>query len=305
MLLPINMQLMRSSSLIRLSMMQLRRIFITLSITGSADRAITHVGIVIPAHNEAEDITQCLSAVIAACKDARSKYKHLDISIWCIADNCTDGTEDIVLHNFTDIDNLHLLQVDFRKPGLTRDYGIQQFFAYVRQFSSRPAHNAWVAMTDADTVVPLNWLTDQITAANNGTDCVVGTVEPRKSELGDQVYNLWRERHDFCEGHKHIFGANLGVRASAYQHVGGFLPLLHSEDSSLVTAVEAAGFEMLKTDRIRAVTSGRVQGRVVHGFSTYLADLIAEKTAQANVSVQPAEAVGRLLETPKALSTHW
>ena len=263
------------------------------------------MGIIIPAHNEAEDITQCLTAIVAARKDARTKYPHLNVSIWCVADNCTDDTENIVLKNFTDVDNLHLLQVDFRKPGLTRDYGIQQFFAYVHRFSSCPAHNAWVAMTDADTVVPLNWLTDPITAANNGTDCVVGTVEPRKSELGDQVYNLWRERHDFCEGHKHIFGANLGVRASAYQQVGGFLPLLHSEDSSLVKAVEDAGFEMLKTDRIRAVTSGRVQGRVVHGFSTYLADLIAEKASPANDPLPPTVAVRRLLKAPRVPSTHW
>ncbi len=253
-------------------------------VTGSTHRAITHVGVVIPAHNEVNEITQCLTAVIAARKDARAKYQHLEVSIWCVADNCTDGTEDVILQNFSNVEDFHLLQVNFQKPGETRDYGIQQFLTYVTQTSSAPVTQTWIAMTDADTVVPLNWLTDQVTAACNGTDCVVGTVEPRKSELGEHFYDLWRSRHNFCEGHTHVFGANLGVRASAYQQVGGFLPLLHSEDSSLVTAVEAAGFEMLKTDRIRAVTSGRVQGRVVHGFSTYLADLIAEKTAQANAS---------------------
>ena len=238
---------------------------------------LSHVGVVIPAHNEEREIDRCVRAATAAVNACRAERPDINFSIWCIADSCTDDTAATVRHLMGENPDVHLVQASYRSPGPTRDLGIRRFIDYcARTGSACDASTTWIAMTDADTVVPVHWLIDQVAAAESGVHAVVGTVQPRVEEIGELGYRLWRERHDFREGHSHVFGANLGVLLGAYQAVGGFLPLEHSEDVTLVDALEKAGFTLLKTDRVRAVTSARTEGRVRHGFSTYISDLLRE-----------------------------
>ncbi|MDO4916974.1 MAG: glycosyltransferase family A protein [Rothia sp. (in: high G+C Gram-positive bacteria)] len=236
------------------------------------EKTIKAVGIVIPAHNEVDEIDRCLAAVFSAIAHAQKTHPHLYFSLHCVTDACTDGTETVVKKHLRQKFPVHIDTVNFRNPAQTRNHGIQRFLAEpaVRDLNS---DEIWLAMTDADTVVPTHWLTEQIALAKQGADAIIGTVEPRKSELGSDLYNAWLDLHNLSEGHTHVFGANLGIRATAYQRVGGFAPLAHSEDAALVTALEQAGFSLRKTDRVRAITSGRFQGKVDHGFSTYLQDL--------------------------------
>lgn len=239
---------------------------------GPVEKTIKAVGIVIPAHNEEDEINGCLTGVFTAIIHAQKSHPHLYFSLHCVTDACTDGTETLVRKRLSQKFPVHINPVSFRNPAQTRNHGVQRFLA---EPAVRPLNSdeIWLAMTDADTVVPNHWLTEHIALSEQGADAVIGTVEPRKSELGNDLYNAWLDLHNFSEGHTHVFGANLGIRATAYEQVGGFAPLAHSEDAALVNALEQAGFSLRKTDRVRAITSGRLQGKVDHGFSTYLQDL--------------------------------
>ena len=131
----------------------------------------------------------------------------------------------------------------------------------------------WIASTDADTVVPENWLHYQVQRAGAGVDAILGTVEPDPAECPPHVYELWQCEHTLVEGHPHIHAANMGVRASFYEHTGGFPPLECSEDEALLAALHREGARVEATDRIRAVTSGRLEGRAELGFAHHLRTL--------------------------------
>ena len=131
----------------------------------------------------------------------------------------------------------------------------------------------WIASTDADTIVPENWLSYQVQRAVLGVDAILGTVEPDPAECPPHVYELWHREHTLVEGHPHIHAANMGVRASFYEHTGGFPPLECSEDEALLAALHGAGARVEATDRIRAVTSGRLEGRAELGFAHHLRTL--------------------------------
>ena len=97
------------------------------------------------------------------------------------------------------------------------------------------------------------------------------------------VYRLWQREHTLAEGHPHIHAANMGVRARSYERAGGFPALECSEDEALVAALHRVGARIEATDRIRAITSARFDGRAELGFAHHLLGL-------AQLAGQPEEA---------------
>ena len=136
----------------------------------------------------------------------------------------------------------------------------------------------WLAHTDADTVVPADWLTRQVELACSGVQMVVGMADPvdLAPELHDAVYSSPRGG----EGHHHVYGANLGLRADAYVAAGGFMPMSVHEDVDLVRRVRELGVPTLATARTTVWTSGRLEGRTPGGLSGYLSDLAESVTAE-------------------------
>ncbi len=72
------------------------------------------------------------------------------------------------------------------------------------------------------------------------------------------------------EGHAHVHGANLGIRASRWRNVGGFRDLRIHEDVELVSRVRAHTRRWVATVTIRIRTSGRSGSRVTGRFADYL-----------------------------------
>ncbi len=121
------------------------------------------------------------------------------------------------------------LQVSFRNVGKTRATGAEELLSGGAQ---------WLAFTDADTVVPPDWLVRQIEFL---ADAVCGTVEMDSwSEHGELVRSTYMERYQFIEHHRHIHGADLGLSAAAYRSSGGFQHLVAHEDVHLVADLEGS-----------------------------------------------------------------
>ena len=76
-------------------------------------------------------------------------------------------------------------------------------------------------------------------------------------------------------GHNHIHGANMGFRADAYWHVGGFSALATGEDVELVERFEAAGLRIHRDASLSVATSDRRDGRAPGGFAHHLRGLSA------------------------------
>ena len=86
---------------------------------------------------------------------------------------------------------------------------------------ARPArrgspHTIWLADTDADSVVPSDWLICQIYLANRGADVIVGGVPPNEAELDEERCHAWQLTHLDGQAHGHVHGANFGIRANLY-----------------------------------------------------------------------------------------
>ena len=73
--------------------------------------------------------------------------------------------------------------------------------------------------------------------------------------------------------HHHIHGANLSFSSKAYLAVDGFAHLPCHEDVDLVGKFKAQGLVIIWSNRVRVMTSSRLQARATGGFAAFLNNL--------------------------------
>ncbi|GAB3621422.1 glycosyltransferase [Glutamicibacter endophyticus] len=229
------------------------------------------IAIVIPVHNEEELIAGCLRSVRTAMDHFAAQHPRVTIGATFVLDSCTDQTPWIVQDRMLDDPRLSMLEVQLGNVGASRAAGVR--YALQGLDHCRRPQSVWLACTDADTRVPVHWLTAMAGSRAAGADAVAGTVQPDRQELDAELYRLWRAAYRPVDGHHHIHGANLGVSAAAYEAVGGFPPLAAREDVALVAALRTAGYRIDASAQLQAITSGRLRGRLREGFADYLAAL--------------------------------
>lgn len=225
---------------------------------------IAHVVVAIPARNEEALLAPCLRRLDAARRTLAWHRPEVTVDILVALDCCTDDSAAVVARH-----GALGVPTQCGCVGGARDTAIG---AGLTRALARPPATVWIANTDADTLAPADWLTAQIDLAETGVDLIVGTVEPAP-DLDPIRLARWQERHELVEGHRHVHGANLGVRADAWLAVSGFGPLRSQEDVGLVSRLRAAGVAAIATDRTRVRTSARLVGRAEAGFAGYLAGL--------------------------------
>lgn len=229
-----------------------------------------HVEIVVPACNEEDHISSCLTGIRAAVDRLRADRPSVECGVTVVLDSCSDQTAALA----ADFD-AHLVSGNFGCVGSARHAGIT---AALERVGRDPAA-VWLANTDADSRVPEDWLVVQARLAEEGSDAVIGTVTP--DGLDPDTDRRWRERQCLAEDHPHVHGANLGLRASVYLAAGGFRDAALHEDQDLVDRVRAVTDDWVATHHISVTTSARLTSRVDGGFASYLADLNAGGSACA------------------------
>ena len=218
----------------------------------------------IPARDEEELLPRCLASVAAAVQALDTPGSR--VSVVVVLDSCTDGSAAAAAAAGLELGlELHLLETDAGEVGSARAEGV----ACALELGAE-----WIANTDADTMVPGNWLQTQAKLAAAGYGLVLGTVVPDARDLAADHLALWEAEHVLAEGHPYVHGANLGFSAGSYAAAGGFLPAASHEDVALAGRIKEAGTPWIATDWIRAVTSGRCEGRAPEGFSGYLRGLL-------------------------------
>jgi glycosyltransferase involved in cell wall biosynthesis len=210
------------------------------------------IAAIVPAHNEADAIGACLQSLNAAARCPRLGRESVMVVV--VADNCNDATAAIAEKS-----GAVVLAVQSRNVGIARAVGAQ--FAL-------DAGARWLAFTDADSVVGIEWLAEQLAL---GTDAVCGTVAVRDwGSYGAPMQQHYERTYTDADGHQHIHGANLGVSAEAYRLAGGFQPLETSEDVALVDALRNVGARIAWSARPRVHTSARRVFRAPLGFGATL-----------------------------------
>ncbi|WP_394524554.1 glycosyltransferase [Paenarthrobacter nicotinovorans] len=244
--------------------------------TDPAPQGIRDVAVVVPAHNEDQHIGKALSALRAAADALNKARPDIRLRMTVVLDSCTDRSAEITAAYVAGDARFSLIEVALRSTGASRGFGFRSALAACHPIN---AGDLWLANTDADSVVPENWLVRQVELADNGADAILGSVEPDPDDVDPAVLRRWLELHPFRENHQHIYGANFGVRGSAYLAVGGFPMLRAHEDRVLVERLRSREFQVVATDSIRVLTSGRTHARAPEGFAAYLRALGAELPA--------------------------
>lgn len=230
---------------------------------------IAAVGITVPARDERHRIGACLRSV------TRALQRIAVPGVVCVVpDRCSDDTEELVRTEFPDVrvacNDLPLRLGEVRALGMR---------AVLGELDGVDPESVWLLNTDADSVVGPDWVARHIAQAEAGVDAVAGLVRLiGTSHLRRGTVRRYREQ--VAAGvrpldHDHIYGANLGLRASAYLAVGGYAPLDSGEDRDLWHRLAAAGHRMAQPADLVVRTSARLDGRAVGGLAGLLGDLDA------------------------------
>lgn len=228
---------------------------------GRADD-IAAVAVVIPVHNEAALLDDCLAAVTAALAHTGRTHPHVRVSAVVVLDACTDASEDIAR-----LFPVRTLRIDARNVGTARRVGVSDALAALGDVSSS---GVWICTTDGDSTVPHHWLSHQLELRAAGADVVLGTVRPDFADLTAEHAAHWVATHPRGRPAGNVHGANLGLRADTYNAVGGFADLDQHEDVELVRAARDLGARVVATDENEVVTSGRFRGRTPGGYAGFV-----------------------------------
>lgn len=224
---------------------------------------IRHVAVLIPARDEEARIGECLQALLLARDQC-----EVTVSITVVADNCQDDTA-LIARRFPGV---NVVEINAENVGVARKTAAE----HALQAIQIPSESVWLANTDADSVVPPNWLASQVACADRGYDVIIGTVRPDPREYPAERQAAWEASRVKGQANGNIHGANLGVRASAYLEVGGYMPIVEHEDVDLVGRL--SHHRQIASDDAEVTTSARLDGRAPGGYAGYLRKEIEETT---------------------------
>ena len=238
------------------------------------------VVVVVPVHDEEQHLERCLSSIHRALEHPR--LAGLEGLVVVSLDACRDGSAAIAerLRRRSDV----VVSVEARNVGTARAVGV---LAGLEAAGHDPRH-VWLAHTDADTVVPPGWVAGHLEHARaaHGVAGIVRVDDWAPHLTGTRLRFERGYRTPLFRPHRHVHGANIGVRASAYLDVGGFPHLPCHEDHALWNALRAGGHRVVATRRVWVTTSARRVPRARGGFSD---TLLALERALVEGDVDPAD----------------
>jgi len=229
------------------------------------------VAVVVPARDEQACIEPCIQRILQASATCR---RRATVWVVVVADSCHDCTVGRARHAL----GRHgaVVECSVQSAGAARRLGTDAALAHFKH--SDPAWT-WLANTDADTLVPADWLARQLDFADQQVTALAGIV--RIDAIPGYRPLFARRLFDCYEialdgSHSHVHGANLGVRADAYLDAGGWSPLPLAEDHCLWRRVRSRGWRTRASASSVVVTSGRLQGRASGGFASTLCAKLAQ-----------------------------
>jgi len=243
---------------------------------------IDSVAVLVPVRNEEALLPRLITSIDECLRETRSSRPDLAISVTFSLDECTDGSAELIGEA-----GYQAVRPPHTGVGTARQTAAAYAIEAVAN-SSRPG--LWLANTDADSVVPRNWLLHQVELADGGADVVIGIVQP--VGLDEDRRLAWEATHRGGQALGHVHGANLGIRASTYLAAGGFEAVGEHEDVDLARRAALVGGQSVATDAHPVLTSGRLVGRTAGGYAGYLRE---ELLPLANSSRDELVAVDGLL----------
>jgi cellulose synthase/poly-beta-1,6-N-acetylglucosamine synthase-like glycosyltransferase len=238
------------------------------------------VVVCVPARDESEHIGDLLTSL------SRQARLSNALKVVVVSNNSTDCTADVV-RKFQNNDRLEIRLFEVDLPPEAAHVGTARRLAMNegRDWLSAIQADGILISTDADAVVPSNWVYANIEALRHA-EVVGGRLVQRASyPASSQVETLNRlidrywtavrtleERldplsHDPAPRHGDHTGASLAVWTSVYDQVGGPPALRSGEDRALVAAIERIGGRVRHCPLVSVEVSTRLKGRADGGMA--------------------------------------
>jgi hypothetical protein len=206
-----------------------------------------------------------------------------------VADRCGDATAAAARQVLGPCDEV--LEIDLGNVGAARRHGTDRLLdlfgvhepggAGTSDTGGGPAGRSRTGLltTDADTVVPPDWVGAHLRLADAGAAAVAGVV--RVDTFAGHAVHADAVRRGFADTYAmhldgtdpHVHGAHLGVRADTYLAAGGWPTLTTAEDHALWVRLRTGGWPTVSSIEAWVTTSGRPVGRAPRGFADHLVDL--------------------------------
>ncbi|MCU1488759.1 MAG: glycosyl transferase [Acidimicrobiaceae bacterium] len=230
------------------------------------------VAVVVPARDEEERITRCLDALRAAA--GHPCLSQVEVRLVLVLDRCSDSTPERASEVLAGWGGAVVLESREGTAGGARRLGFAQA---LRLAQGRDPADVWLATTDADSVVPRDWLARQLAWRALGAEAIAGTVTVERWTEQPVGHARRFARYLAVQGagfgHPHVHGANLSCSASAYLACGGVPPVATGEDRLLWLALAEAGTASVAVSDLPVITSARREGRAPDGFAGFLGEL--------------------------------
>ena len=248
---------------------------------------IRHVAVVVPARDEAGTI----EAAIDAVDHARSRLPAgVSSSCVVVVDSSVDDTRTVIErrpprreHTLRPLSAPLIVHTAHGCAGAARSIGCRLALAGSLHRASR----VWLANTDADSIVPGHWLAAQLELAERGVGAIAGTVD-LGTDADDVLRSRFADSYELSPDgtHRHVHGANLGVRGDAYLAAGGWRRLHTGEDHDLWGRLGRMT-TCVSSTAITVRTSARTSGRASEGFARDMARLVDAIEGPAHRSPPP------------------
>lgn len=242
----------------------------------------------IPARDEEEHIVSCLTSVLLAVDEAQRAGLVAHAQVAVAAHRCSDRTAALsrrILAQHPDVDAGVHEHLSVATVGEVRHTLIQ----HVTQSWPKNRRAAWVFSTDADSVVPADWISSVLAqAAVTGAAAVAGLVALRDWRAGPTAraeYDQIIARGLRPDGHDHVYAANFAVNLHAYRSVGGFPSVRVGEDAALLERLRLDGWLILPATTPVVHTSARMPGRARGGLGALLQHLEASPKSPSTPAV--------------------
>jgi len=235
-----------------------------------------HVVVAIPARDERVSVAQCIRSVDQAAAEI-----PVPVLVVVAADSCGDDTEEIARRTSTQFCEVAVIAGGWGRAGAARAAAVRHGLE-VLPFNSRPL---WIANTDADCLVPQNWLRTQLELATD-LDAIAGIVALDPTATPPAMFEAFTSSYRLDgDHHGHVHGANIGFCADAYLAVGGWCSrTIVGEDHVMWNALRRIGRRVRQTTSLHVLTSARTRSRVVGGFASNLGLIEPRPASLAAVS---------------------
>ena len=255
--------------------------------------------VAIPAKNEAERIAMSLNGL--------DRQTHCPDSVILLLNNCTDETEIIARQMAPALRyRLDVISRDLPPDQASAGHARRMAMAWAAEQASS---DGILLTTDADAVVPIDWVAHNRAVLHAGIDVVCGraVIDPVDvakipahlhaddalecaliALLDDLAWMLDPEMHDPPFRHTEASGASLAVSVHAFHQVGGIPAIPSGEDRAFVRALWMIDARVRHDPAIRVTVSGRTDGRAQGGMAETIRRRMIRQDEFTDDQLEPA-----------------